>query len=328
MPETVLITQQQFDKAKEIFRSADGLNCEPAPAEEETLAGIVLSRNIRIVVVGVDPYRRVLYESLGKANGALIARFGVGHNNINKALAHQYGIIVTNTPGTLDTSVAEHAIWLMGNLARYICKHDSQFHAGNFIGHTGTELHEKTLGILGFGNIGKRVAAIAHFGFGMRVIAADSRPLPSSNQAKFMAEHGVEHYTSDSEQIFRQADFISIHLPSNAETRHFINATRLSWMKPGSYLINTARGDIVDEAALYDALSTGRLAGAALDVFENEPYQPVLPGKDLRRLENVILTPHIGSNTREANNRMAISCLENIRNFLSGHYELLARVDL
>jgi len=330
MGETILVTQPEFDKAKTVFRTADGFSCEPVPAEEKILAGIIASRRIRVVVAGPDPYRKDIYESLGKTKGALIARFGVGHNGIDKSLARKHEIIVTNTPGTLDTSVAEHAILLAGNLVRHISRLDSNFRGGKFAGQTGIELQGKTLGIIGFGNIGKRVASIAHFGFGMRVIAADSCPRPAAgeNQAKFLTEHGLDCYTSDSEQILREADIISIHLPSLQDTRHFVNKTRLEWMKPGAFLINTARGEIVDEIALHDALSSGQLAGAALDVFENEPYQPVQPGKDLRQLENVLLTPHIGSNTREANNRMALSCLDNIRNFLAGRYELLTRVDI
>ena len=269
MVETILVTQPEFDKAKAVFQTADGFNCESAPAEEKILAGIIAARRIRVVVAGPDPYRKDIYESLGKAKGALIARFGVGHNGIDKALARKYNIIVTNTPGTLDTSVAEHAIFLMGSLARHVNSLDSQIRTGRFVGQTGIELQGKTLGIIGFGNIGKRVAAIAHFGFGMRVIAADSRPLPETkeNQTKFLSEHGLALYTSDSEQVFRQADIVSIHLPSLQSTRHFVNKARLELMKPGAFLINTARGEIIDEISLHDALSSGKLEGAALDVF-------------------------------------------------------------
>ena len=110
-------------------------------------------------------------------------------------------------------------------------------------------------------------------------------------------------------------------------TQRFINATRLAWLKPGAMLVNTARGAVLDEEALYDALASGRLAGAAMDVFEREPYVPTHPEKDLRKLQNVVLTPHIGSNTREANQRMAESALENVRCFLNGELDRLARVD-
>jgi lactate dehydrogenase-like 2-hydroxyacid dehydrogenase len=117
-------------------------------------------------------------------------------------------------------------------------------------------------------------------------------------------------------------------LPANAGTQRFINAARLAWLKPAAMLINTARGAVLDEEALHDALAAGRLAGAALDVFENEPYRPVRPDKDLRQLDNVVLTPHIGSNTREANQRMAEACLANVRAFFAGRLDRLTRVDV
>jgi len=289
----ILVTQPEFRKAEELFVAA---GCEPAPAEEQALADAVKARGARVVIVGVAPYRGPLYEVLA---GGLIARFGVGHDSINKSLAKQQGIIVTNTPGALDASVAELAIWLMGCAVRP-CG-----------GAVGMELRGKTLGVLGFGNIGKRVAQIGEHGLGMKVLACDVGP-------------GFVR----AEELFRESDVISIHLPSNADTRHFINETRLSWMKPTAVLINTARGAVLDEAALYDALAARRLAGAALDVFEIEPYQPVAPGKDLRTLDNVVMTPHIGSNTREANRRMAEMCLENVRHFLAGELKQLTRVSV
>lgn len=293
MNEPVLVTEREFRKAEELFTAA---GCEPAPAEEPALAEAVRARGARAVIVGVEPYRGPLYEAIA---GGLIARFGVGHDNINKALARQHNIIVTNTPGALDDSVAELAVWLMGAVAR------------RRSGAVGVELRGKTLGILGFGNIGKRVAHIAQHGLGMNVLACD-----------------IGSGFVSAEELFRQSDVVSIHLPSNTETRHFVNATRLSWMKPTAFLVNTARGAVLAEAALYDALVAGRLAGAALDVTEIEPYQPVVPGKDLRTLENVVMTPHIGSNTREANRRMAEMCLENVRRFFDGQWDRLNRVPL
>jgi len=291
MNEPVLVTEREFRKAEELFVAA---GCEPAPAEEERLAEALRRRGARIAIVGVAPYRGPLYEAVA---GGLIARFGVGHDNINKTLARQHDIIVTNTPGALDASVAELAVWLMGCAARPRS------------GGVGIELRGKTLGILGFGNIGKRVAHIAEQGLGMNVLACDLGP----------------GFVSD-EELFRRSDVVSIHLPSNPATRRYVNATRLSWMKPTALLVNTARGAVLDEAALYDALVARRLAGAALDVFEIEPYQPVVPGKDLRTLDNVVMTPHIGSNTREANRRMAEMCLENVRHFLVGELTRLTRV--
>ncbi len=321
--QTILVTEPEFLKAEEIFRQAGDVHCEPASPDENALAELVVKRGARAVIVGVAPYRGPLYEALGKQGGALIARFGVGHDNIDKALARQHGIVVTNTPGVLDESVAELTIWLMGCLARRIARLDAGVRAGEFAGQTGAELHGKTLGILGLGNIGRRVAAMAHFGFGMKLVACGCRAT-----AERLAECGIAFYSDDAEEVFRQSDILSVHLRSDASTRHFINAERLAWLKPGALLINTARGAVLDEAALFEALVGRRLAGAALDVFEHEPYQPVQPDKDLRQLENVVLTPHIGSNTREANERMAAASLGNVRNFFAGRLDRLSRVDL
>ena len=320
--ETVLVTELEYRKAEGVFREAKDLRCEPAPVDEAALAEAVVSRGARAVIVGVAPYRGPLYEALGRAGGAIIARFGVGHDSVNKPLARQHGIVVTNTPGVLDTSVAEHTMWLTGCLARKIVRIETRLRAGEFAGEVGMELRGRTLGILGFGGIGRSVASIAHFGFGMKVIAC-SRNAPGEPPAR----SGIERFTTDVEDLFRASDIISVHLPANANTQRFVNAARLAWLKPGAMLVNTARGAVLDEEALYDALAGGRLAGAALDVFEREPYAPAHPDKDFRKLENVVLTPHVGSNTREANRRMAESALENVRRFLAGNLDRLAHVD-
>ena len=337
MAEVVLVTQKEFYKGEKILLSAHGLQFQPAPADEQPLAEAVLARNCRAVVVGVEKYRGLLYEAMGKTGGtrgSLIARFGVGHDGVDKALARQNNIIVTNTPGVLDISVAEHTIWLMGCLARNVSAMEALLRAGEFPSQTGTELCGKTLGILGFGGIGRRVAAMAHFGLGMKVIAAGRRRAAALKEQEgrsgeqVMSAFGVEEYTNDIESVFRRADILCIHLPANAETRHFVNAQRLGLMRPGAMLVNTARGMVLDEAALYDALANGRLAGAALDVFENEPYKPVSPEKDLRTLKNVVLTRHIGSNTHEANERMARACVDNVSKFFAGRIAELTRVDM
>lgn len=323
--ETILVTELEFAKAAEVFRDAQGVRCEPAAADETGLARAVAAHGVRAVIVGVTPYRGPLYEALGRNGPALIARFGVGHDSIDKPLARQHGIVVTNTPGVLDSSVAEHTLWLMGCLARKVVRAETRLRGGEFAGEVGVELCGKTLGILGFGAIGRRVAGIAHFGFGMKV-AACARTSPD-RVTEAIARHGVEEYTTDAESLLRQCDFLSVHLPVVPSTLRFVNAARLAWLKPGAMLINTARGAVLDEEALYDALASGRLAGAALDVFQREPYVPVHPDKDLRQLQHVVLTPHIGSNTREANQRMAVASLQNVRHFLAGRQERLTRVD-
>lgn len=334
MSETILVTSLAHQKGEQVFKTVEThkvLAVEPA---EEALADKVISCQCRAVIVGTDPYRGPLYEALGQSGGsggALIARFGVGHDNIDKALAAEHGIIVTNTPGMLDTSVAEHAFWLIGELARRLCRAQSRLRDGHFSFLSGTELAGKALGVVGFGAIARRVAAIARLGFGMRVLAADIRPLeallqPGESAESALARLSVDRYTTELEEVFRQSDIISIHCTANEQTRHLVNAERLGWMKPGALLVNTARGSIVEEDALYDFLQAGPLGGAALDVFENEPYKPVTAGKDLRTLENVVLTPHIGSNTHEANQRMAQRALKNVELFFLGQTGPMDRV--
>jgi lactate dehydrogenase-like 2-hydroxyacid dehydrogenase len=176
------------------------------------------------------------------------------------------------------------------------------------------------------------VAQIAHFGLGMRVVAAESRRGEDLERAEgqpiaeLLDAWGIEEITSDVDRVLGEADVVSIHLPANEQTRQFVDARRLAALRPDALLVNTARGSVLDEAALYDALASGRLGGAGLDVFETEPYRPAAEGKDLRTLANVVLTPHIGSNTRQANRRMAESCLANVLHFFAGRHEQLTRV--
>ena len=335
MGEVVLATPLQFSKGGTVFRLASDCEVRQGPAEEAPLAEAVAAQNCRAVIVGAEPYCGPLYEALGRTGGprgAIIARFGVGHDGVDKALARKHNIVVTNTPGVLDTSVAEHTMWLLGSLAKNVCSMHCHFKAGRYAAETGMEIHGKTLGILGFGVIGRRVAAVAHQGFGMRVLAADRfsrEELEKQVGMKFdeiWAEFGLDLYTTDADTVLDRADFVSIHLPSTAETRHFIDARRLHVMKPGAMLINTSRGPVVDEAAVYDALAEGWLAGAALDVFQAEPYVPVSAEKDLRTLDNVVLTPHAASNTSEANRRIAQRAIGNVMKFFAGRLDELDRV--
>lgn len=336
MKEVVLVTQEEFVKAEEVFRAAVGVNVRPAPSEEQALADAIIEQGSRAVILGINSYVGPLYDALattGGSRGAIIARYGVGHDGVDKALARKKNILVINTPGVLDQSVVEHAIWLLGSMARNVAASHAQFRAGQYLPRPGSEVFGKVLGIIGFGAIGRRLGAVARFGLGMRVHAADCRtPVELEKQENknfetVKSEYGVDVYTTDVEEVLREADVVSIHLPSTESTHHFINAARLGLMKPGAMFLNTARGPIVDETALYDALASDRLAAAALDVFENEPYKPVTPEKDLRTLENVVLTPHIGSNTYQCNTRISTACLKNIDNFFAGQLNALPRVD-
>jgi phosphoglycerate dehydrogenase-like enzyme len=179
-------------------------------------------------------------------------------------------------------------------------------------------LKGKTLAIIGCGAIGRRVAQIAARGLGMKVIGCEVLDL---DVKRMQREFGFSTVVKSFAEAVGAADFVSLHIPSVPVTRHFLSRERLDLLPAGCWILNTARGALVDELALFDALAHGRLAGAALDVFEREPYQPFAAGKDLRTLPNVIMTPHISSSTREACDRMAERALRNIRLAEAGKHD-------
>lgn len=298
----VAVTELEYRKAERVFQGAAGLECVPVPVSEPELADAIRKAGARHAIVGAQPYRDELYRSLSR--GAVLARFGVGHDGIDKARATAAGILCTNTPGVLDQSVAEHTVLLIGAAARQLVPMVSAMQSLQWAARGGVELHGKTLAVIGAGPIGRAVARIAAHGYGMRVLGVDVEARSATD--------GFESIGDSFDEAVAAADFVSLHIPASAENARFLNASRISRMRPESWLINTARGAVVDENDLFDALSNGRLAGAALDVFEKEPYVPTDPKRDLRTLPNVILTPHVGSNTKEANDRMAARALRNV----------------
>jgi len=256
------------------------------------------------VIVGPRPYTGPLYDALPQ--GGVIARFGVGHDNIDKRKATTAGLLCTNTPGVLNQSVAEHTMLLVAAAARPLLSTSANMTRHVWDPLPGVELQGKTLAIVGCGGIGRAVARIAALGYGMRVVGCSRPGLPPP-----AAWEHFDVITNDFALAAREADFVSLHMTASRENVHFINRERLTHLGEHAWLINTARGSIVDEVALFAALSGRRLAGAALDVFEREPYVPA-EGADLRSLPNVILTPHVGSNTAAANRRMAERALQNV----------------
>jgi phosphoglycerate dehydrogenase-like enzyme len=300
----VLVTGLEYGKAEESFVSAPGLECLRAPDAEPDLASAIREAQASSVIVGARTYSGPLYEALPA--GGVIARFGVGHDGIDKAKATAAGLFCTNTPGVLDQSVAEHTMLLVGALARRLVALSTNMANGVWEPATGEELQGQTLAIIGCGGIGRGVARIAALGYGMRVVGC-SRPGAPPPAA---LEH-FDEVTNDFASAVRHADFVSLHMSASLDNVHWLNRERLGCLGERSRLINTARGSLIDEAALYAALVERRLAGAALDVFMREPYAPV-EGGDLRSLPNVILTPHVGSNTVAANRRIAERALQNI----------------
>lgn len=313
----IAVTEQEYHKAGEVFLRAreDGLECICAGPLEASLANAIRQQAIRHVIIGVERYAGPLYQALAK--GSVVARFGVGHDGVDKAQATAHGVLCTNTPGALDASVAEHTINLVLAGARQLPAQACAVRAGKWSPQIGTELQGKRLGIIGCGEIGRRVARIAAFGFGMEVVGFRRS---QTNEPSPLREFGFQQVVGSFEEAVRLADFVSLHLPSLPETRHFLGRDRLKMLPGQSWVINTGRGALIDEEALFDALANHQLAGAALDVFEREPYVPVSPEKDLRSLPHVVMTPHISSSTREANRRMALQCLANIKSAEARRY--------
>lgn len=223
----------------------------------------------------------------------VIARYGVGVDSVDLAAAREKGIVVTNTPGANSVSVAELALGLMLALARQIPEAVEAVHQGKFPRYTGVSLEGKTIGILGLGSIGKQLARRLS-GFDCKIVAYD----PYADAA-FARDNHIEIAAMD--EVIKQADFISLHLPLLHETRGIVNDTFLSKMKKGSFLINTSRGEAIDEDALLRALQSGHLKGAGLDAFAVEPPDPKNP---LLALPQVIATPHLGAQTDGATSNM------------------------
>lgn len=238
----------------------------------------------------------------------IIANYGAGYDGVDVAAAAECGVPVTNIPDTVTDATAELAIGLMlavsrriGEMNLRLRREDSAalFGMGRHMGQT---LRGRTLGIIGCGRIGTRVAEIAR-ALGMRVIVRSRRAVPAS-----VAEN------ADLSTLLATADVISLHCPSTPETRHLLDAAAFSAMKDGAIVINTARGAVIDHGALADALRSGKLAGAGLDVYPDEPSIPA----DLLAMENVVCTPHIGANTAQTRTDMAAACARQILDVLAG----------
>lgn len=239
----------------------------------------------------------------------IIARVGVGLDNIDVKAAETKKIRVINAPEAASTAVAELVIGLMISLARSIPRADAETKRGNWIKKDlmGTQLSGKYLGIVGVGNIGRNIGRMAK-ALRMNLIGYD--PYPISRE--FISETGM--IVTDLNTLLESADFVTCHVPGTPETKHMFNSERLAKMKPTAYLINTSRGEIIDENALYEVLKSGKLAGAALDVFEVEPPT----NKQLMNLTNVVCTPHIGAQTKEAQELASRVIAEKVIQILRG----------
>jgi lactate dehydrogenase-like 2-hydroxyacid dehydrogenase len=280
-------------------------NADDTPMGQAALRAALSESDAVLCTVGDRIDANVLAAEPLRAS--LLANFGVGHDHIDLAAARTRGIAVTNTPGVLTEDTADLAVALMLMAFRRLGEGERELRGGRWPGwhpthHLGTRLSGKTLGIVGMGRIGRAVARRAVHGFGMRLLYASRSPLPPGEAA------ALDAVQTDVDEVFAEADVVSLHVPSTPETRHLVDARRLARMPRHAFLVNTARGDVVDEQALADALRSGTIAGAGLDVYQDEPR--VSPG--LLELENVVLLPHLGSATMEARTAMGMRAFENL----------------
>ncbi len=308
--EKILVTPRPFwdpdAQHNQILRQA-GYEVVISPYQramsESEFIGIVA--DVKGVVLGLDPMSGRVIENAHQLR--VISRYGVGLDNVDVAAATARGILVVNSPGINSIAVAEMTMALILSLIRHIPQHHARLQAGHWQRLPGMEMHGHTLGIIGFGRIGREVAKRAA-AFGMRIIYSDPVPAPAAIEAATAATHCLF------EELLSASDIVALHLPLTLETRNVIDERSLRLMKPTAYLVNTARGGLVDEQALYAALISRSLAGAACDVFASEPpmHSPLLS------LDNFIGTPHAGSATRQTTARMAMAASNNLLAALHG----------
>ncbi len=303
----VLITDKLAQEGIDLINAADDFEAVVKTGiSEDELASIIGQYDGLIIRSGTQVTPKVLANP-GKLKG--IARAGVGVDNINIPEATRKGILVMNTPGGNTLSAAEHTVALMLAMSRNVVPACNSLKSGAWDRkkYTGNQLNNKVLGVIGLGRIGMAVIQMAR-GFGMKVLGYD--PLAAPPDAEKL---GVE-VTDDLERIFKESDYISLHVPRNEQTLNMINTQQIEMMKPTVRLVNCARGGIVNENALYDALEKKRIAGAALDVFTSEPPE----NHRFASLENCLVTPHLGASTEEAQIEVAVEAAEILVDAIKG----------
>lgn len=305
MKPRVLITHMLPEAALEVVRQHCDVQLDPADRHLEPAAlQQAVEGKVGIICLVTD---RIDAEVLAASSTLrIVANVAAGYDNIDVAAATRRGIVVTNTPGVVTESTADLAWALLFCSARRIAEGDRYIRAGQwqewqFMFMLGHDVYGKTLGILGMGRIGQAVARRAR-GFAMRILYHNRYRLDTAVEAELAATW------VDLPTLLQQADFVSIHTPLTSATTHLLGAAELRLMRSTAYLINTARGPVVDETALVQALQEGRIAGAGLDVFEHEPQVSEM----LRHLDNVVLVPHIGSASVATRERMAVMAAQNL----------------
>jgi len=271
------------------------------PGSEANLIERIRDAEVVINIRSSSRFTANVFEKCGRLR--MLSLWGTGTDNVDLTAAAQRGVTVTNTPGVAAISIAEHSLALLLATARRLVQADNQVRQGGWPRGGGVQMHGKTLGIIGLGAIGRRFAGLGT-AIGMRVIAWTMHPDPTL---------GFELVPLD--RLYRESDVVSLHLRLSEQTRGMIGAKELAMMKSSAIFINTARGPIVDQAALLHALKMGAIAGAGLDVFDNEPLPA---GHPLTQLSNVVMTPHSAGITPEALEAGLQMCVDNVFHFLEG----------
>ena len=311
----ILIASRSFGstskKPHEVLNLADCEIIQADISKKVTEEGMVeLLQGIDGAIIGVVPMTKYVLEHSPSLK--VVSMHGVGVDHIDLTAAAQRGIVIANCQGVNDQSVADLTIGLMISIARDIPRVDRSVRGGGWGAHAGSELWQKTLGLIGLGRIGHAVAKRA-LGFDMKVLAYDP----------YVKVEGVDKgiIMASLDEVLKEADFVSLHAALSEETRHLIGEAQLQVMKSSAYLINTSRGALEDEEALYSALKEKLIVGAALDVYDIEPPKE----SPLLQLDNIVLTPHIGAHTRESIERVGVMSAENILWTLQGgqpHYRV------
>ncbi len=311
MKPKVLATHGMFSPARKLLEEKCDVEYwtkEERPPREELLRRV--ADKDALICLLTEKVNEELLERAPKLR--IAATVSVGYDSIDVAACTRRKVAATNTPGVLDDTTADFAFALLMALARRIVEGDMWMRSGVWPGWNldqlcGGDVFGKTLGIIGFGRIGRAVAKRAR-GFDMRILYSDAMRADAEIERELRAQH------VELDRLLAESDFVSLHVPLLPTTRHLINAETLGKMKAGAYLINTARGPVVDEAALAAALGAKKIRGAALDVFENEPnVLPALVGR-----KDVILTPHIASASVETRTKMAVMAVENVLALFEG----------
>ncbi len=313
MNTNVLVTKQIFPETIRFLEQHTGVDYESSDEGLSPAQLLERARGKQVILSQItDAFPREVLARLPELGVGMIAHMGVGYDNIDLPAASDHGILVSNTPGVLDDTTADLAFALLMAAARRLTEAHAFVHSGQWKRFSmglmaGVDIHRRTLGILGMGRIGQAVARRAS-GFSMRILYHNRTRLEPDRERELHAEWVPR------DRLLAEADFLSIHLPLNANTRHSIGETELRQMKRTAIFINTARGPIVDEAALVRSLEEKWIAGAGLDVFEHEPR--VHPG--LLTCPNAVLAPHMGSATVETRTKITMMAAKNAVAALAG----------